>query len=414
MKMPDPDMFLSLDKNLIISGDSDVSYQAMKEYLKEIWSQYKKADRVTRSMLLSEVCRNTGLHRKSVIRMFSKKYAPRRFHGYRGGRGKVYSSESKYHLKVLWKEMGYMCAERMHAALGEWIVFYEHKFFTESMREEILRMSVSSIKRFLASARSQLRRKMNTGTRRTRKFVTKVPIRALGVTPTKLGHCEIDCVAHCGGSLAGEFAWTLTLTDISSGWTECEAMWCKNGFGVRKALQLIEKRLPFKLEALYMDNGSEFMNSEVIDKFATENRKENLKVFRSRPYKKNDQCYVEQKNYTHVRHLFGYARIDWKPAIQKMNHIYRQEWTWLQNYFSPQQKLILKQRIGSKIKRKMSSPQTPYARIIQIVEKEQRRKLEETKSKLNPIWLRKNQKSKTKSINANLTMTKQEQGKMAI
>ena len=414
MKVPDPDMFLSQDKNLIISGDTAVPYQAVKEYLKEIWSQYKKADRKTRSMLLSEVCRNTGLHRKSVIRMFSKKYAPRRFHGYRGGRGKVYSSESKYHLKALWKEMGYMCAERMHAALGEWIVFYEHKLFTESMREEILRMSVSSIKRFLGPARSQLRRKMNTGTRRTRKFITKVPIRQLGVTPTELGHCEIDCVAHCGGSLAGEFAWTLTLTDIVSGWTECEAMWCKNGFGVKNALELIEKRLPFSLKALYMDNGSEFMNSDVIDKFATKNRKENLQVFRSRPYKKNDQCYVEQKNYTHVRHLFGYARIDWKPAVNKMNHIYRKEWTWLQNYFCPQQKLLAKIRIGSKVKRKMSLPITPYQRLINLVSDTQRKILEQTKSKLNPIWLRKNQKQKTKSINSNLTMTKQERGKMAI
>ena len=164
----------------------------------------------------------------------------------------------------------------------------------------------------------------------------------------------------------------------------------------------IERRLPFKLQALYMDNGSEFMNSDVIDKFAVEQRKTSLQVFRSRPYRKNDQCYVEQKNYTHVRHLFGYGRIDWRPAIKMMNHIYRKEWTWLQNYFCPQQRLLEKIRIGAKIKRKMSAPITPFKRLEAHMQTNDFKKLNQIKSKLNPIWLRRNQKRKLKHMNAHI------------
>ena len=143
--------------------------------------------------------------------------------------------------------------------------FYEHKDFNSELRSELLAMSTSTIHRYLADARSALRRKENCGTRKgPNKHIASVPIRPLGEMPQVPGHCEIDCVAHCGDSMSGTFTWTLTLTDMVTGWTECEALWGKTGAAVRVALRTIEKRLPFPLKALYSDNGSEFMNEDVL------------------------------------------------------------------------------------------------------------------------------------------------------
>lgn len=136
-------------------------------------------------------------------------------------------------------------------------------------------------------------------------------------------------------------------------------MFAKDGQLVRDALKVIEARLPFPLLALYCDNGSEFMNHDVVDRFAKTDRLKPIDVFRSMPYRKNDQCYVEQKNYNPVRKLFGYGRIDSKVGVNLMNNIYSKEWRQLQNFFMPQQKLISKRRLGAKIKRKMGYPNNP-------------------------------------------------------
>jgi hypothetical protein len=412
--LPDTDK-LGLEKNnLTKSGDNNVSYQAIVEYLRNIWRQYQNTNsRAEKTTLLDEVTKNTHLHRKSVIRLFKKTYEPRLLLGRKGGLKIKYSHVSRFHLEQLWREMGYMCAERMKAALPEWIEFYDHKDFNSDIKTEILKMSISSIKRFLKPARSSLKRKMNTGTRRVRQFLVKVPIRNLQVTPTLVGHCEIDTVAHCGGSLSGEFAWTLTLTDIASGWTECEAMWGKSSDSVYKALKNIESRLPFKIIALYMDNGCEFMNTQIIDKYAKDKRLKPIEVYRSRPYHKNDQSYVEQKNYTHVRHLFGYNRMDWKEGVKQMNSIYRKEWSNLQNFFMPQQKLVEKFRIGSRIIRKLSAPITPIQRLQEYLDPPEYNELIVAKAKLNPIWLRRNQRHKVKYLNKSISAHISEYGRMA-
>ena len=312
--------------------------------------------------------------------------------------------------------MGYMCGERMQAALPEWLSYYQHKDCSAAIKAELLAMSASSINRFLKEERAKLQRKLNTGTRRgVRRFVTQVPIRDLDVTPEVPGHCEVDCVAHCGESLSGTFAWTLTLTDIATGWTECEALWGKDGFVVRKALERIETRLPFSLQTLYFDNGSEFMNSDIIEKFARKNRPEVLPIMRGRPRRKNDQCYVEQKNYTHVRKLFGYARIDWQKGVDIMNDIYRKEWRQLQNFFMPQQKLIAKHRLGAKVKRVMGKAKTPYDRLLDL-EIQNERCLRKEKDRLNPFQLRHNQRVKVRYLNGHIKKTCgiAQRGKMAI
>ena len=398
-KVPECGIFDFSYKIESIPEDNLVTTQAKREYLAHVWAQYKKASRKLKSQILDEVSRNLGIHRKSAVRLLRRRYEPRSLQGFRGGRKTSYSKEAKAHLEWLWRQMCYMAPVRMKAALPDWLPFNDHKDCTESVRQEILRMSASSIRRFLAKARADYARRMNAGTHRgLKKFITKVPIRNLEFTPKEPGYVEVDCVAHCGGSLSGEFAWTLTLTDIHTGWTECEAIWNKTSDAVYRALQLIEKRLPFPLKAMYSDNGSEFMNEIIIEKFAKRGRTEPLPIQRGRPYHKNDQCYVEQKNYTHVRHLFGYSRINWDKSVPQMNSIYRSEWRDLQNLFLPQQKLISKVRLGARIIRKMGAAETPFERLKPFLNPIQKQALEAGKANLNPFRLRNTQQSKLRQL----------------
>ena len=394
-----------------------MSTQAIREYLFCIWNQYHCGDRKLKSRLLDELVRNLGIHRKAAVRLMNRPWAPRSQQGYKGGRRRHYSTMAKEQLARLWHSMGYMCAARMKAALPEWLNHYKNPQCPPSVRDELLSMSASSINRFLKDERSKVQRKLNSGTRRgVRKFVTAVPVRELDRTPEELGHCEMDCVAHCGESLSGTFAWTLTLTDIASGWTECEALWGKDGFLVQKALERIEKRLPFKLKALYCDNGVEFMNKNIVEWFSRNKREEPLPVYRGRPRRKNDQCYVEQKNYTHVRSLFGYARIDWKTGVDIMNVIYRGDWRALQNFWMPQQKLLSKHRLGAKVKRTMGKPCTPFERLMVLLPGQGAKDLlRKEKQRSNPFKLRYNQRINVRKLNRlGHQQNKSEWGKMAI
>ena len=341
-----------------------MSNQAVREYLALVWEQYKLSNKKMRSTILDEVCRNLKMHRKAAIRALSREHAPRALQG-KGSKGKRsrYSDASKLAIIQIWKSMNYMASLRIKAALKDWLPHYQG--CTDAVKGELFRMSSKTMDRYLKVSKAELNRKMNTGTRRgLRKMITQIPIRNLGEKPSELGHCEVDTVAHCGDSMSGTFAWTVTLTDIMSGWTECESIWGKHGVNVVKALKEIEKRLPFQIKAFYFDNGSEFLNEDIFNEFIkSKTRQEKIKNFRSRPYRKNDQCYVEQKNYTHVRKLMGYGRINWKNAVSMMNNAYRKEWSTIQNLFSPQQQLVEKIREGSKVRRWMSEAMTPLERL---------------------------------------------------
>jgi len=370
---------------------SPVSITAVREYVALLWAEYQEARRRRRSEILDELCRNLNIHRKSATRLMNAAVAPKLERGKGSGGRAVYSAQSRAALKVLWREIGYIGAARLKAAIPEWLPFFESVICDEAIRSELVRMSSATIERVLKNEKATLRRRLNTGTTRTKsRHLTQVPIKNFTQTPTQPGHCEVDCVAHCGGSMSGTFVWTVTLTDIATGQTECEAIWGKNGFAVRQALIEIEKRLPFPLLGLYFDNGCEFLNDDVIDRFAKGVRDKAIPVFRGRPYTSNDQPYVEQKNYTHVRATFGYERIDFKLSVQLMNNVYRKEWRLLQNHFYPQMKLLKKTREGSKIKRVMSKPLTPYARLIADKDMTEKVKnaLREEHLAQNPIALR--------------------------
>jgi hypothetical protein len=284
-----------------------VSIDAVREYVALLWRRYQALKRrEDKAQVLDEICRNLGIHRKSALRLMNAAAPPRM------GRGPAsappargYSEAAKEAVRQLWPKMARIGSKRLKAAFPDWLPHYGDA--TDAVKAELLRMSASTIERILKPEKAALRRRLNAATRRPKMIVTHVPLRHLGETPKKPGHCEIDTVAHCGGSLSGSYVRTLTVTDIATGWTECEALPDLTGASVRKALAEIEKRLPFKLLALYCDNGAEFLNKDVVDNFAR-SRAEPIEVFRGRPYRKNDQSYVEQKNWTHVREFFGSPR----------------------------------------------------------------------------------------------------------
>lgn len=397
---------------------TSVSTQAIHEYLILIWKQYQEASKFMRSQLLNEVVKNTGMHRGSVKRLMNRRIQP----AFKRGKGKSvnsYSDKSKRLLKELWRDMGYLGSLRMKGALSAWINKWQHQDLDDYSRFEILQMSTSSIERTLKEEKAKLRRRLNTGTKsHGNKMKTIIPIRDFEDKPQEPGHCEIDCVAHCGGSLSGEHIWTLTVTDILTGHTENEALQFKNGWEVKCALDRIEDRLPFPLIALYMDNGSEFMNEDVHKRFSLKKEKIDretvIKLFRSRPYKKNDQCFVEQKNYTHVRELFGYERLTGKLMVQLMNNVYRKEWRLLTNYFFPQIRLKSKERHGAKVKRKFHEPITPFEQLKTYLPKEDTAKLQQHYETLDPFKLRKGLKKKLRDFQAYNSRPKASIGKYAI
>lgn len=393
-----------------------MTYQAVREYIALQWKRYQEAvSREQKSRILDELSGTLGVHRKSAIRLMKKPREPKLRRG-KGPSCNAYSNKSRMVLKQLWKDMGYPGAVRMRAAIKEWLPHWKHSDLDDYTVFELRMMSASTLERSLKGDKSNLRRRLNTGTVRTsNRIKTVIPLRDLEFEPKVPGHCEVDCVAHCGGSLSGEFIWTLTLTDIVTGHTECEAIQFKNGFAVTLALRAIEARLPFPLIAIYTDNGSEFMNDDVFKRFANHpERTTPIEFYRSRPYKKNDQCYVEQKNFTHVREIFGYDRLSGKLMVQLMNAVYRKEWRLLSNHFLPQIRLHSKQRVGSKVIRKFRPAETPFAQVCKFLSEEKLIQLKYEHDALDPFELRFKLKKKLREFQGYNSRPRDDLGKYAV
>ncbi|HVV69536.1 MAG TPA: integrase, partial [Gammaproteobacteria bacterium] len=267
------------------------------------------------------------------------------------------------------------------------------------IKAKLLKMSPATLDRLLKSSKIKYKRRGLCGTKPGYLLKNQIPIKTDHWDVTCPGFMEADSVAHCGNSLAGEFIWSITLTDIKTGWTEIRAVWNKGAEGVVNQIRDIEKKLPFQLLGFDCDNGSEFLNWHLV-RYFTEGRTQGVNMTRSRPYRKNDNAHVEQKNWTHVRHLFGYDRFDDRRLVGLMNDVYQNEWSLYQNHFMPSQKLLSKEKINSKYRRKYEKAKTPYQRLLESPQvdneiKVQKELLHET---LNPFELKKSIERKIKNI----------------
>jgi len=356
------------------------------------WTKSRKL----KAMLLDQLCRDAHFHRKHAIRVLNQKPEPRR----KRGRKRTYSDGACYHLRRLWLYMDQANGRRMKKMLPRWVEEYPAAGFSPSIRRELLAMSHATIERILRPYRAGVGRRLRTGTKAA-KLKHRIPIKAFDRNVAVPGYLEADTVAHCGESMSGEFIWSLTGTDRLTGWTEVRALWNKLARDVVEAMQDIEDHLPFVIKGLSTDNGSEFLNELLIGHLgANKKRKTDIFMTRGRPYKKNDQCYVEQKNYTHVRKLLGYDRLDCPAVKPLLNDLYQNEWSDYQNFFIPQVKLIEKIRVGAKYKRKHSEPMTPFERLMQssAITDERKRELAAKEKALNPFKLKASIEAKLKRI----------------
>lgn len=370
--------------------------QSKKEYLLAIWDRYQRVGRRFKSKILDEFCSVCGYARKYAIGLLNCRPRQRLK---RPGPPRRYDAQVLVPLKFLWLQSEQMCSKRLKAALPVWLPFYEQKqgTLTGPVRNKLLRISPATIDRLLKKTRARYPGKGLCGTRPGRRLKVQVPIRTDNHDITRPGFLEADTVAHCGPSMAGSFIWSITFTDIFSQWTENRAVWNKGSTDVVRAVTDLEKTLPFELLGFDVDNGSEFLTFHLWRYLL--DRPRPIPMTRSRAYRKNDQAHVEQKNWTHVRQLLGYQRLEQPELIPHLNDLYR-IWGLFHNFFCPTLKLRSKVRRGSKTLRKYFPPQTPYQRLLDgpYLTQQQKEKLIAQYQPLNPFQLKEQLEQKLKLV----------------
>jgi hypothetical protein len=289
---------------------------------------------------------------------------------------------------AIWQSAEQLCGKRLVAALPLWLPHYARRFGTllPSQRKLLSSVSAATLDRMLVRHRLRTKRG-RCGTKPGSLLWIQVPIQGAVWNEPRVGFLEADSVAHCGASLAGDFVWSLTYTDIASTWTEGRAVWNKGATGVLEQTRDVEGHLPFELLGFDFDNGSEWLNWHLIRHL--QQRARPISVTRSRPYHKDDNAHVEQKNWMWPRQLLGYGRLGEARVVSPINGLYKQIWGPLHNYFLPSMKLTQKWREGSRWVRRHDEPKTAYQRLLshQLIGAKQKRALRDHYESLDPFQL---------------------------
>jgi len=378
-----------------------MSPRARMEYLEAIYLRYKKASLKEKTMILNEFCLNCGYHRKHAIRLLNH------FKRFTKPKSKKRGKPSKYNkpsvlkpLKKIWLAANLPCSKRLKVILPLWLPSYAKEFGRLSLEvvKALFQISPATLDRLLEPARVKYRGRGRTTTKPGTLLRKQIPIKTNQWDETKPGFLEADTIAHCGESLLGQFAYTIDTVDIATGWTEQRAVWGKGETEVLTQIQDIEDSLPFPLLGFDCDNGSEFLNWHLMRHL--NQREKPVQFTRSRPYHKDDNAHVEQKNWTHVRQWFGYHRLDKRVLVGLMNHLYSQEWRLYHNFFLPSVKLVEKKLVDGKVMKRYDQPKTPYQRVLESpdVSASVKRSLNEQFETLNPFRLRKAMEDKLNTI----------------
>jgi hypothetical protein len=371
-----------------------VTRQSIKEYVEAIRERYRKVRKEEKGKILDEFTKVTGLHRKAAIRQLNNvlKLTLQK----RRGRKRQYNAGVIISLKAIWEASDRLCSKRLKPFMSELIIkLYSHGELkiNADTRRQLSRMSPATIDRLLRPYRKTGGRRGFTTTRPGSLLKKMIPIRTFADwQENKAGFVEIDLVAHCGESVDGFYLNTLCGVDVASGWTECLAVWGKGQERVCAAVHRIRQQLPFPLLGVDSDNGSEFIN-QYFYKYC---RDEKITFTRSRSYKKNDSCHVEQKNGNIVRRIVGYDRYSTKTTYECLDRLYNLVRLYI-NFFQPTMKLISKSRHGAKVHKVYEEAQTPYQRLLNtgVLPEAKKTELAATYHGQNPVSL-------LKQINANL------------
>jgi hypothetical protein len=361
--------------------------RARKQYLQTLLGRYLKARKRQKGMILAEYCRNTGQNRKYVIRRLS---------ALASGQTKAvkkrtacYGRDVRRALETLWAIFDYPCGQRLRPLLRtelERLRRFGEIVVTTRTAAKLERISPATIDRLLRSSKRDLKAGLRYRRGSPGLIAKKIPLRMGEWRNAQVGQVDMDLVLHCGSSIAGEYGHSLSTVDVVSQWWEGEVVMGRAQVRIFEALNQIQARSPFAWRAIHSDNDNAFINALLYDY----TQGQNLGFTRSRPYRKNDNAYIEQKNYTHVRKPLGYLRYDTPAELEIIRDLYRHELRLFKNLFQPVMKLVEKRRVGGRLHRRYDEPKTPYQRLLESgqLPVEQAKQLQQLYLSLNPADLK--------------------------
>ena len=372
-----------------MSTEEKMTVDERYKYLRRMRKYYQQAKPKERGQLLDEMERVTGLHRKSLIRLM--KTPPKR-KARRKQRERSYKADVDDALRVISESLDYVCAERLQPNLV-WLAHHlaAHGELETSPRllAQLGQISISTVRRILSRLNQDKARLPQKGPEQANRVARDIPMKRLAWDETEPGHFEVDLVHHCGLSPSGQYVHTLQMVDVTTGWSERVALLGRSYLVTKDGFERILARLPFKIREIHPDNGSEFLNYHLVRFWKKEIK--GLSLSRSRPYHKNDNRFVEQKNSTLVRAYLGYDRLDTVAQTNLLNQLYDQMWLYY-NFFQPVMRLEEKIFVAKDkpIKRRFDPAQTPFDRLCQTkaISELNRLILEALRDQTNPRQLR--------------------------
>ena len=375
-----------------MSIEDRMTVDERRKYLRKMQKRYRKADRKERGRLLDEMAIVTELHRKSLIRLMKGSLA-RQPRGRQ--RSRSYGPEVEDALRVIVESTDYICAERLTPNLvwlAKHLAAHGELTISPQLEEQLSRISVSTVERILTRLRQDEPRLPRRGPKRTNNLLRDVPMKRIPWQEQEPGHFEVDLVHHCGPSASGEYVHTVQIIDVATAWSERVAVLGRSYLVMKDGFRRILARLPFSVQEFHPDNGSEFFNNHM--RRFWHGLKPKPQLSRSRPYHKNDNRFVEQKNSTLVRAYLGYDRLDTVAQTCAVNQLYDKMWVYY-NLFQPVMRLrektyIRKQGQATRIKRRFDKAATPFDRLCatKAISPQQKESLQALRDQTNPRQLR--------------------------
>lgn len=378
----------------MLDNDAAMTLDERRKYLRRLQARYWAADRAGRGQLLSEMEWTTGLHRRSLVRLLAPTgpgQADRLSRRRRTTqRGRMYGHQVDDALRVIWESLDFVCAERLTPApvpTARLLARHGELRLTEGLEAQLGAISRASVQRRLTRLAQDTPRLPRRGPERANQVARQIPMGRLPWDEAAPGAFETDLVHHCGPVAAGEYVHTLQLVDVATGWSERVAILGRRQRAMEAGFRRVLARLPFAVRHLHPDNGSEFLNAHLVRIWGEEVT--GLQLSRSRPYQKNDNRFVEQKNATLVRAYLGHARLDTAAQAAALDALYDQMWTYY-NLFQPVLHLVAKTAAGTRLRRTWDEAQTPFARLCATgaLPAARRSELEALHARTNPRALR--------------------------
>jgi len=368
--------------------EDQMSVNERRKYLKLVKPRYQQAKRAERSRLLTEMEHVTGLHRKSLLRLLHARSLTRKKRT--TPRQRTYGLATEQVILLVWESLDYVCAERLTPVLlttAQHLARFGSVHLSSEVEQQLAQISEATVTRLLRKHRSHKQRLPRKGPERANQVRKEVPMKRIAWDTSEPGHFEVDLVHHGGDSTTGEYAHTIQLIDVATGWSERVAVLGRGQTAMEGGFVRILERIPFPILELHPDNGSEFFNHHLVHFW--KDKVIGVQLSRSRPYHKNDNRFVEQKNSSLVRQYLGTLRLDTAEQVAAMNELYEEMWLYY-NLFQPVLHLCEKSVLADKVVRKWDEAKTPYARLLAsgVLSAEQQARLQPLYEQTNPLQLR--------------------------